>query len=134
MISPEKWRKLRQRMATLKIREQDIEEQFTLSSGRGGQKLHKTESCVQLYHPPSEVRLKCSQTRSREDNRFYARKRLCDKVEEIQQGIKSEQQQQAAKIRKQKRRRSKRAKQKMMADKQHQSAIKSLRKAPKHDQ
>lgn len=131
MISPEKWQKLRQRMAALKIFEHDIDEQFTLCSGRGGQKLHKTESCVQLYHHPSEVRLRCSQTRSREDNRFYARRRLCDKVETIKLGEQSKQQQLIAKIRQQKKKRSKRAKQKMMADKQHQSTVKSLRKSPR---
>ncbi len=133
MISPEKWQKLRQRMADLDISEQDIDEHFTLSSGRGGQKLHKTESCVQLHHAPSDVRVKCSETRSREDNRFYARRRMCDKIEAIALGEQSKQQQEIAKLRKQKQKRSKRAKKKMMADKQHQSAIKSLRKRPKSD-
>ena len=130
MITPLKWQHLHERMAELQILESDIIEKFILGSGHGGQKLHKTESCVQLKHIPTGMMVKCQQTRFREDNRYHARQLLCDKIEEMLLQEKSERQQQAEKIRRQKRRRSRRAKEKILADKSKRSDIKKLRKTP----
>jgi len=130
MITSAKWKKLKARMLELDIHEKDIHEKFILASGHGGQKLQKTLSCVYLLHRPTGIEVKCQESRSQNDNRFYARRRLCDKLEQQIHGEKSRQQQAFEKIRRQKRRRSKRAKQKILEEKTHRGAIKKTRKPP----
>lgn len=53
MVRPEKLAALRERMEALGIREQDLEESFVRGSGRGGQKVNKTNNCVYLRHTPT---------------------------------------------------------------------------------
>ena len=52
-VSPEKNEELRRQMETLGIREEDLEERFVRSSGKGGQHVNKSSTCVQLLHRPS---------------------------------------------------------------------------------
>ena len=115
------------------IRDEDLVEKFILGSGKGGQKVNKTSSCVYLKHIPTGIEVKCQRDRSREMNRFLARRELCEKIEEGILKEKSKRQQQMEKIRRQKRRRSRRSKEKMLEDKRHQGAKKSLRQAPTGD-
>ena len=82
----EKLAALRERMEALGIREQDLEESFVRGSGRGGQKVNKTNNCVYLRHTPTGIAVKCHADRSRELNRFLARRELCDAVEQMQTG------------------------------------------------
>ncbi len=128
MITPNKKDKLAERMKKLKIFEDDLDEKFVLGSGKGGQKVNKTSSCVALKHIPTGIVIKCQKERSREINRYAARTELCERIEEKELGIKSARQQAFEKIRRQKRKRSKRAKEKMLADKAHQSSKKENRK------
>jgi peptide chain release factor len=72
--------------------------------------------------------VKCQRDRSRELNRLFARRELCDKLEEILFQEKSKKRQAIEKIRRQKRRRSRRAQEKILATKKHRSEIKNLRK------
>jgi len=132
-VSLEKQRQLERRMDALGIDESDLEEQFVRGSGRGGQKINKTSSCVYLKHLPSGIEIKCQQARSQAMNRFLARRELCDRFEEQILGEKSRKQQEAEKIRRQKRKRSKRAKEKMLAEKHRLSEKKELRKKPDSD-
>ena len=78
----DKWEELAARMARLGIQESDLIEKFILGSGSGGQKINKTSSCVYLKHIPTGTEVKCQKTRSRELNRLYARRDLCEKLEE----------------------------------------------------
>ena len=80
-VSQEKQDSLSIRMEKLGIREEDLIEKFILGSGSGGQKVNKTSSCVYLKHLPTGLEVKCQRERSREMNRFYARRELCDKLE-----------------------------------------------------
>jgi len=128
MITPNKKEKLAERMKELKIFDEDLEEKFILGSGKGGQKVNKTSSCVALKHIPSGIIIKCQKERSREINRYAARKELCERIEEKELGLKSARQQAFEKIRRQKRKRSKRAKEKMLDNKAHQSTKKENRK------
>ncbi len=128
MIAKETFEKLAERMEKLGIRESDLVEKFILGSGSGGQKINKTSSCVYLKHLPTGIEIKCQRERSRELNRLYARRELCDRIEEQIFQAKSKRQQEIEKIRRQKRKRSKRAKEKMLANKKHRSDIKDLRK------
>ncbi len=132
-VSLVKRRQLCERMARLGIVERDLAEQFVLGSGSGGQKINKTSSCVRLGHAPSGLSVKCQESRSREENRFRARRILCDLMEERILGEKSKRKKEAEKIRRQKRRRSRRQKEKMLEGKRRQSNKKKLRATPDPD-
>jgi hypothetical protein len=62
-------------------------------------------------------------------NRFIARRLLLDKIEQKRNGFVAAQRAEIEKIRRQKRKRSRRAKNKMLADKSHHSAKKNLRRS-----
>lgn len=129
-ISPEKLTDLGQRMTALGISENDLLEKFVRGSGAGGQKINKTNNCVFLKHLPSGVCIKCQMDRSREMNRFLARRELCDQLEAIRDGRAFAKTQAIEKMRRQKRPRSKRSKQRSVADKRQLSQKKSLRRPP----
>jgi protein subunit release factor B len=131
MISKEKLDQLQERMDALGIKQEDLIEKFILGSGKGGQKINKTSSCVYLKHLPTSIEIKCQRDRSREMNRYYARKELCDRIEEKIENKKSEKQQEREKIRRQKHRRSRKSKEKMLLNKKQQSEKKALRRPPK---
>ena len=127
MISPSKEAALREKMKALGIYESDIDERFVRSSGAGGQHVNKTSTCVYLFHRPTGLSVKCQEDRSQAVNRFLARRLLTEKIQQQIHGIKTAARQLAEKIRRQKRRRSRRAKEKMLADKRHQSEKKQNR-------
>jgi len=129
-ISPEKIAALEQSMASLGIREEDLLEKFVRGSGSGGQKINKTSNCVFLKHLPTGVCIKCQIDRSREMNRFHARRELCEQLNAIRQGKAIARTQAIEKLRRQKRPRSQRSKQRSIADKRALSQKKSLRRAP----
>lgn len=133
MVRPEKIEALRQRMASLGIREEDLEEHFVRGSGKGGQKVNKTNNCVFLRHIPSGTAVKCHMDRSRELNRFLARRELCDAVEGVVNGVRVAKRQAIEKLRRQKRRKSRRQRQRMLDDKKKHSGIKTMRKPPSAD-
>ena len=127
-VSPEKKRALSRRMEELGIIDSDLIEKFILGSGKGGQKVNKTASCVYLKHLPTGIEVKCQQERSRELNRYLARQELCEKLAyEIHQE-KTKKRKEIEKIRQQKKRRSRRLKQKILEDKKKHSEIKKMRK------
>ena len=128
MISPETIEKIKSLMAEASVYEDDLEESFILGGGPGGQKTNKTSSVVRLSHEPSGVAVKVGESRSREDNRWLARRMLAETILEREHKRKSAARQKAEKIRRQKRRRSRRQKQKMLADKHAHSAIKEMRR------
>ncbi|MBX9587131.1 MAG: peptide chain release factor-like protein [Gammaproteobacteria bacterium] len=130
MITLNKWKQLNNQMQQLNIADSDLVEKFIIGSGHGGQKLQKTASCVYLKHIPTGLEIKCQKSRMREENRFHARRRLIEKIEEQLFEKKSQHQQEAEKIRRQKRRRSRRSKLKMLADKKQHAGVKKLRKTP----
>ncbi len=82
-VSEEKARCLLERMDALGIEEKDIEEQFIRSSGRGGQKVNKTSTCVYLKHIPTGIEVKCMEERSQSLNRFLARRELVSRIERL---------------------------------------------------
>lgn len=133
MIGKDKQEQLKKRMEKLNIFEQDLVEKFILASGKGGQKIQKTSSCVYLKHLPTGIEVKCQKARLQSTNRYYARKLLCEKVEEILLEEKSEKQKEIEKIRRQKRKRSKRAQEKVLEQKKQRSDLKKLRQNPESD-
>jgi len=131
-VSPEKEKALQEKMVKLGIREEDLIERFIRSRGHGGQNVNKVSTCVYLKHVPTGVEVKCQQERSQALNRFFARRRLVEKIENIILGKKSEQQQRVEKLKRQKRRRSRRAKEKVLEFK-HITAQKKRSRGTKPD-
>ncbi len=127
MISPGTVEKIKERMALASVFEEDLAESFILGSGAGGQKVNKTASTVRLFHAPSGIMIKCGANRSREMNRWLARRELAEKILEKSNSALSARKQEVEKVRRQKRRRSRRQKAKMLDDKHHQGAKKEAR-------
>ncbi len=96
---------LEQRMKKCKLSEKDLEEKFVRSRGAGGQKVNKTSTCVHLRHVASGLAVKMQKSRSQGLNRYYARKRLCEMLENKLLGKESPEAKRLSKIRKQKDRR-----------------------------
>jgi len=129
-VSEGKEKALAEKFLALNIREEDITETFIRSSGKGGQHVNKTSTCVYLKHLPTGIEVKCQQERSQSLNRYRARVVLAKKIEQLVKGRESEETQRIEKLRRQKRKRSKRAKDKMLADKKIVSEKKKLRGRP----
>ncbi len=110
-VTEKKQAELNARMASLGLREQDLDEQFVHSSGPGGQRVNKASSCVWLTHRPSGLQVKMQKDRSQRLNRYHARKRLCELMEARTLGSNSPAALKAEKIRKQKQRRKRRSRQ-----------------------
>lgn len=107
-VSVEKNIWLKEKMKILDIYEKDIKEKFIRSSGRGGQKINKTSTCVYLKHVPTGIEVKCMKDRSQSINRFLARRELVKRIEGLSGQLTSEDMKQE-KIKKQKLKRKKRA-------------------------
>lgn len=110
-VSEEKNKWLEKMMAALNILETDIAEKFIRSSGKGGQKVNKTSSCVYLKHIPSGIEVKCMKDRSQSINRFLARRELVERIGALS-GSNTTRSLAQVKTRKQKAKREKRAKEK----------------------
>jgi len=128
MLTPATIARIRKLMAEASVFEEDIEESFILGGGPGGQKTNKTSNVVRLKHEPSGLNIRFGETRSREDNRWLARRALAEAILERENKRKSARQQAAEKKRRQKRRRSRRQKQRMLEDKHAHSEKKAARK------
>ncbi len=127
MISPESIAKIEALMVEASLFEEDLEESFILGGGPGGQKTNKTSNVVRLFHAPSGLQVRCGENRSREINRWLARRQLAELILEKEQNRKTAAQQKREKIRRQKRRRSRRQREKMLDDKHAHSEKKQLR-------
>ena len=128
MLTPATIAKIKELMAEASVFEEDIEESFILGGGPGGQKTNKTSNVVRLKHEPSGLNIRFGETRSREDNRWLARRALAEAILERENKRKSARQQAAEKKRRQKRRRSRRQKQRMLEDRHAHSEKKAARK------
>ncbi|HVU50765.1 MAG TPA: peptide chain release factor-like protein [Polyangia bacterium] len=132
-LSGERARAIAGRLAALGVREEDLDESFIHSGGKGGQNVNKVATCVLLVHRPSGLFVKCQRERTQGANRLVARALLADKLEEQRLGRQSARQQEAERVRRQKRRRSRRAKQRMLADKRAHADKKSARARVRED-
>lgn len=114
-VSDAKETALREKMQALGIREEDLEEKFVRSRGRGGQHVNKTSTCVYLRHIPTGIEVKCQRERSQMVNRYLARRILAEKIEALLFGKESPKQQRIEKLRRQKQKRARRAQKKANA-------------------
>ncbi|KAL7544854.1 hypothetical protein ACHAWF_008218 [Thalassiosira exigua] len=83
-------------VALPELKEDELEEKFAKGSGAGGQKINKTSNRVILVHTPTQVRVECQDTRSLQQNRKIARKRLRLKVDAFLNGDSSRASQKAS--------------------------------------
>ena len=133
-VSAGKVAALVQRMAALGIREEDLDESFVRSGGKGGQNVNKVSTCVVLVHRPTGTAVKCQESRTQAMNRYLARKLLVDKIDRAVRGAASDEEQRIERLRRQKRRRSRRAKDKMLAAKHARSDTKAKRAPVRGDE
>ena len=127
IISKNKQHALREKMSRLRVREDDIEESFTRSGGRGGQNVNKTSTCVYLKHRPTGTEVKCQLERSQAVNRFLARKQLLDKIEYRVRQKEAQEKHMLEKIRRQKRKRPRAVKERILEGKRIHSQKKKMR-------
>ena len=104
-VTERKLAELKQRMDRCGLSETDIEETFVRSRGAGGQKVNKSSTCAHLRHVPNGLIVKMQKSRSQRLNRYYARRRLCELLENKLLGKESSEAKTLSKIRKQKDRR-----------------------------
>lgn len=73
----------------VELREEDLTEKFCKGGGAGGQKVNKTSNRVILLHNPTNLSVSVHETRSLQQNRKIARKRLLEKLDIYVHGSKS---------------------------------------------
>ncbi len=132
-MTPSKWDQVQARLAKLGIAEDDLQESFVLGSGKGGQKVNRTSSTVQLVHTRTGRVVKVGDERSQHMNRLRARERLCEEVEAERERDRLERQARRAKIRYKKRRPGPAAQAKRLQGKKHRGEIKRGRGRPTFD-
>ena len=120
MISPETIARIKELMDEASVYEEDLDESFILGGGPGGQKTNKTSNVVRLSHEPSGLMVRCGETRSRETNRWLARRTLAEMILAREQGRKTAAPQAREKVRRQK--------QRMLDDKHAHSQKKAARR------
>jgi protein subunit release factor B len=118
---------IQQRLVVLRVRSADVEEKFVLGSGRGGQKIQKTSSCVWLRHGPTGVEVRCQNGRSQAVNREQAWTGLCDKLEERKRAAAAKKQAEKAKTLRLNRPRSRNQKVRLVQAKRDRAKTKSTR-------
>ncbi|SCO65327.1 peptide chain release factor 2, putative [Plasmodium vivax] len=68
----------------------DIEETFIKGTGKGGQKVNKTNNCVMIRYASGEgekIIIKCHKHRCLQKNRIYARELLYDKITSVRDNL-----------------------------------------------
>jgi len=115
------------RLAAIGVRISDVKERFVLGSGRGGQKIQKTSSCVWLRHDPTAVEVRCQRERSQLANRELAWSEMCSKLEERMRAALAARQDEQAKSRRRNRQKSYGQKVRMIQSKKHRAKTKSGR-------
>lgn len=108
-VSAQKIAELQQQMQNQGVQEKDIHEQFIYGSGPGGQNKNKVATCVLLKHEPSGIEVRYGRERSQGLNRFFARRKLVELLQEAA-GVRTPRIDRSEKIRKQKARRARRSK------------------------
>lgn len=117
----------------LGIRMEDISESFTRGSGHGGQKVNKTNNCVELTHRPTGISVRVHEQREQHRNREIAYQMLIQHI--IDRHSSQEQQKQHELFLKKlgKRRRTLSAQKTVLLNKRLHGALKRNRQPPQDD-
>ena len=119
---------LQAKLDQIELNEGDLVEKFILGTGKGGQKINKTSSCVYLKHIPSGIEVKCQSERSRELNRQLAREELLKRLRQRERQRLLADQQEREKRKRQKRKRTRGGQEKVLEQKRRHSLKKTLRR------
>ncbi len=121
---------LRQRLISLGVRPEDVEERFVRGTGPGGQKINKTSSTVWLRHGPTGVEARCQDGRSQVWNRVQAWSDLCAKLGNRKSAAAAAIQHERQLHKRRTRQKSWGQKVKMIEGKKHRAKIKGTRQRP----
>ena len=127
-MNTDSWRDLEERFRRLEIKPGDLTEQFVRSGGAGGQHVNKVASCVVLTHHPSGISVRCEEERSQHQNRYLARRRLADLLENAARQRLREKIEKAEKQRRQRRLRNNTSKERTLKFKRERSKLKQSRR------
>lgn len=115
------------RFAALGWQPSEVQERFVLGSGRGGQKIQKTSSCVHLRHAPTGIEVRCQGERSQAANRIEAWLALCLKLEARAQSEVARQRDEQERNKRRHRQKSPHQKARMVEAKKRRAGIKRTR-------
>jgi protein subunit release factor B len=118
---------LQERMRKLGIREADLQETFSHSSGPGGQNVNKVATAVRLRHLPSGIGVTVQDSRSQARNRQLARERLLAAIEERERNQRKERIALRERERRRTRPRPRALKKKILESKKKRATLKKLR-------
>jgi len=118
------------RLAALGIRESELEESFTRSSGPGGQNVNKVSTAVTLRHRAAGVSVTVQDSRSQAQNRKLARERLLEAIIEARARERKAEITAREKSRRRRSPRPKALKRRILESKRKRSALKRLRSSP----
>jgi len=121
---------LRQRLISLGVRPEDVEERFVRGTGPGGQKINKTSSTVWLRHGPTGVEARCQDGRSQVWNRVQAWSDLAAKLGQRKNAAAAALQHERQLHKRRTRQKSYGQKVKMIESKKHRAKIKGTRQKP----
>jgi len=119
---------LLERMKSLRVRAEDLEETFSRSGGPGGQHVNKVSSAATLLHRPTGISVTASDSRSQAANRQLALGRLLDLLERDAERSRQAQSAAVSKARRQKARRSRQTKAEIAEGKRRRAQVKRLRR------
>jgi protein subunit release factor B len=127
-LSSDRGRAASARLRRLGIRDEDLEETFIHSGGKGGQNVNKVATCVLLVHRASALSVKCQTERTQGRNRVIARELLAEKLEARQAQRAAAARSEVELVKRQSRKRPRALKRSILVEKRKTSQTKSLRR------
>jgi peptide chain release factor len=117
------------RCKQLGLKAVDFRENFSRSSGPGGQNVNKVSTAVELVHVPTGISVRVQDSRFQGMNRALARERLLDLFTTKREEQRLSRLAAVSKARRQKAKRSRGTKRKMVEGKRHRADIKQNRRS-----
>jgi protein subunit release factor B len=96
--------------------------------------VNKVETAVTLIHRPTGILVRCAESRAQGFNRRRARQLLAEKLERREAERAARARHDAERLKRQRRGRPHKAKMRMLRDKKHRAAVKTLRGGPRSDE
>jgi protein subunit release factor B len=116
-----------EKLTSLGINLDEVEERFVRGTGPGGQKINKTSSTVWLRHRPTGVEVRCQRERSQSANRELAWLELAEKLAARRHAAVAEAKQEREVARRRVRQKSRGQKVRMIVAKKHRAKHKAGR-------